>query len=107
MRRLTMRPALFHISALVATLELAGCASEIATVRNIAAENTACDASEISVTKIGESNPGVNHYQTTGCGITHNYRCEAMGKAASTAAGLASRTYLDFAVLQPCVRENR
>jgi hypothetical protein len=95
---------------LVIACLVAGCASQ-STVTRLAADSTACDPSNITITELGPSHAGTHRYQTQGCGITHNYVCPNWYYFATSALNLAAMSKSDAVIGLDdpihCVREKR
>ena len=69
------------VSVAVALLTLAGCATNIAQVRERGAADLACDISNVSVRLTERPYVGVTRYEAEGCGAARAYECSARAYA--------------------------
>lgn len=82
-----------RLVVLVSTVvALCGCASNTELVQRHASNSTGCAASAIQVNDLGQQYAGINHYETSGCGIKHRYECPKVSNVVMASIGIV---YLD------------
>jgi hypothetical protein len=61
---------------------LGGCASNPKVVRQIMADATGCDKTSVDVIALDDNPAGVEHFEVSGCGVTHRYACRGWTRSA-------------------------
>ena len=91
----------FWAAVAILPMALSSCVTNETIVKRMASRSTGCEQASIVVSEREQSFAGISHYETSGCGVTHNYRCEKWDNIVMASVGIIN---LDP---RPCERERR